>query len=61
MQALNSLLVRAGLPLAPGEQTLMARVIELDAQNKRLQADVQQERCVRTTSLHRYYDDDDDD
>jgi hypothetical protein len=44
MQALNSLLVRAGLPLAPEERTLMARVVELDAQNKRLQAEVQLER-----------------
>ena len=44
LSALNSLLVRAGIPLAPNEHSLVARVVELDAQNKQLQADLSQER-----------------
>ena len=44
LSALNSLLVRAGVPLAPNEHSLVARVVELDSQNKQLQADLSQER-----------------
>jgi hypothetical protein len=44
--ALNSLLTRAGIPLAPSERNLMARIMELDSQNKRLQNDLLQERLV---------------
>ena len=46
LNALNSLLVRAGIPLAPNEQSLVAKVVELDSQNKQLQSDLSQERVA---------------
>ena len=46
LNALNSLLVRAGIPLAPNEQSLVAKVVELDSQNKQLQTDLSQERVA---------------
>lgn len=46
--ALNSLLLRAGLPQSPTEQNLMARVVELEGQNRRLNADILTERVSLT-------------